>query len=433
MSWLPPLAPTSPERTHRAVRAAVASLLDDAPTLQRARPGLRRDLARDMEHISMVAAGLLEADVRLTEQVLRPQPQASALAAGDNLGLQATRAAGDTIRQIKDAIDFPTYVTGLITGVFRAIWQSNVQQMEAISELLKAVSASTAEFSRTEVSDSEAAAWALKALPFLRATEGGEDGKSGGRVKLEIESSQNLFDHIDEIKNVLGATDKETGQLDDNNLTQVLLPLAKRKIGRGRQQNLATLVMMGLNRLVVDKGQLHASMDMRVDTRSAADSTARSRLDSRTSASATAGGIFGAWGAAAQVGTTVGIVKDDENATSEQIASQAGLRSSVDLTFHTEPVQLDHMASLELRKQIIENTHVPDAHWTEGSILRDDERSSFDQLPDVPTEAPEAPSLGDVASVVSPAAGAAESVVDGARASGDAGGADSSAPESKSG
>ena len=49
-----------------------------------------------------------------------------------------------------------------------------------------------------------------------------------------------------------------------------LVPFARRYLARQRQQQLATMVMLGMQRIVIDSGRINASMRFHIDTRSAA-------------------------------------------------------------------------------------------------------------------------------------------------------------------
>jgi hypothetical protein len=100
------------------------------------------------------------------------------------------------------------------------------------------------------------------------------------------------------LKQVLGAEDGEVSSIDGGDLAGTLLPLVMRKMGRDRQGVLATLVMMGLQRVVVDDGRLHASMDMRVDARSVSEQNTQERSDWRVNAGASGSFGIGAWGRA---------------------------------------------------------------------------------------------------------------------------------------
>src|SRR5262249_38113599 len=138
-----------------------------------------------------------------------------------------------------------------------------------------------------------------------------------------------------------------------------LLPLARRKMVRDRQGILATMTQMGLSRVVVDQGKLHASMDMRVDTKSVSEEDKSSRSEFKLNAGASGSVGMGFWGASAYVNTSYATVESDRQKTKEEIALHAGLRSSVDLTFRTEKVPLDRMAGPDARAQLDARARVP--------------------------------------------------------------------------
>ena len=66
--------------------------------------------------------------------------------------------------------------------------------------------------------------------------------------------------------------------LDEDNVEQDLVPAARRRIAMDRQQLLATMVMMGVNRLVVTNGTIEASCFFELDT-----TDLRKRHDTATS------------------------------------------------------------------------------------------------------------------------------------------------------
>src|SRR5262249_51865974 len=140
---------------------------------------------RKMVDVSLIAARLLDEDRRLTERHAAGRrsrgvrgPRVEAQSAGDQLGMQATRAAAGTLTGLRGAIDFPTFVNSLITGVFQAILTSSTQQVGALGEMLDHLAASAEEFEGT-LSDAEVAQYAVGKLRFLVA-----DGSAEGGVSL---------------------------------------------------------------------------------------------------------------------------------------------------------------------------------------------------------------------------------------------------------
>jgi hypothetical protein len=73
-------------------------------------------------------------------------------------------------------VDFPAFVAGLVQGVFGAIVDASIEQMEAYGELVQAVSKSLDGFVRGNVSDSQARDYLTQDYPDLVPPEqGGAD------------------------------------------------------------------------------------------------------------------------------------------------------------------------------------------------------------------------------------------------------------------
>jgi len=64
-------------------------------------------------------------------------------------------------------VDFPDFVRDLIHGVFDAIVDASIQQMEAYAELVAAVAQSADRFLEENVSDDDARAWLDRTLPGM--------------------------------------------------------------------------------------------------------------------------------------------------------------------------------------------------------------------------------------------------------------------------
>jgi hypothetical protein len=95
---------------------------------------VRRTLARSAEFRALSA----ERQTRLVDDMAR--------AGGDAAHAMAARG-------LVDAVDFPSFVAGLIKGTFEAIVDASVRQMEAYTELLRHVAKSVDEFMRDNVVD----------------------------------------------------------------------------------------------------------------------------------------------------------------------------------------------------------------------------------------------------------------------------------------
>lgn len=370
------------EEALSVVRSTVRKLLEKSPAYARVGPQQRRAVAQRMVDVSMIAAKLIQEDLRLTGEIEARKPIATAQSAGDQLGMQATRAASDTFARVRDSIDFPTYVTSLISGVFQAILSSSTHQIGTLGDLLDNVSATSDEFEKT-ISDEEATRWALARFSFLSA------GSSG----LALRPNTDLVALSGQLKQGLDASESEVSSIDESDLSGTLLPLVRRKVGRSKQAVLASMVQMGLQRIVVDEGRLSTSMDMRVDASSISRERKAEEMDYRVNAGASGSFGVGPWAASAQVSTSIGQVKSDQQDTAEQIAVRAGLRSSVELAFRTEQVPLDRLADEKARVKIGEHARVPIDVSTGTGLLPADPFSGMAAAPLAPSVAPAAPPL----------------------------------------
>jgi hypothetical protein len=126
---------------------------------------------------------------------------------------------------------------------------------------------------------------------------------------------------------------------------------------------------MGLQRIVVDEGRLHASMDLRVDARSINEQISRDRTDFSMSAGASGSFGVGAWGASARMDTSFAKVHAEDNLQRDEVSLRAGLRSSVDLAFRTEQVPLDRVAGPAQRVKLDLNARVPVSVAEQNSSL----------------------------------------------------------------
>lgn len=352
MSHKPAENPGTTPEVRRALRRGVRRLLDDTPAYRDAPAELRRRLANKMVRASMLAADVVGEEHGLTRSIQTRSPATAEAQAEGGFTPGAVNSAAAAFKATREAIDFPNYVASLINGVFQAITGSTLHQLERYADLLDNVSASAESFTSSNVSDADVARWAAGKFPFLSRDPDG---------LLAVREGEDLGQKRAVLKDALEATDAEVGTVDEGDLEGTLLPLCRRKMGRDRQAILGTMVQLGLQRVVVDEGRLHASMDMRVDARSIAEQASQDRTEVGVSTDVSANVGVGVWGASARVSANFSKVHAEQEAKKEDIAIRAGLRSSVDLAFRTEQIPLDRMASAKQRVKIDANARVPAA------------------------------------------------------------------------
>jgi hypothetical protein len=316
----------------------------------------------------------IESERASAEQRQRSPILATGLAAGNEFsGTSAARVAGTT-RAVLNAVSFPRFVNELITGVFKAMLDSNAQQLEAFLELLQNVSASTEGFADTNFGPARARSWLVERFPgsytMDRDQEEGpvdpEDAGSEPPLRLLPGGSPPSEAAL---RTALGLGEGESIPTGDPERT--LVPLARGALARQRQSMLSTMVLLGLQRIVVDSGQIHASMRFHIDTRSVATEDKGSSFDFRNTSTGSGSFGVGAWGVSASMQQTIGFVTTQRSQSTEEMNTDLELNSSVDLTFRTDQVRLDTLAGREQVSAIREHSVNPQAGVAEETKRRD--------------------------------------------------------------
>lgn len=353
-------------------RAAIRDLLTSAAAYQSLDPETRRTIASSLVRISSTALALAdEGGPGIGEPDELPPPPASALAAefplaraqtaGDKFsGVSASRV-GDTTKQILNAVSFPRFVNELITGVFKALHESNQQQMASFVELIKNVSTTIDGFADANLGDAGARTWLAERFPGSFVVSGdSDDGGFDNPAEMTPEERKEWQAERDAstklrlkpnavmpseaaLKTALGLGPQDSVPSGD---PENLVGFARSALARQRQQVLSSMVMMGLQRLVVDSGRLNASMRFHIDTRSAAAQDTGSMFDVRNESEASGKLGVGPWGMEAKVKNTIGYVSTEQTQTTEEMNTSVDLNSSVELIFHTDYVPLSRLAGV---------------------------------------------------------------------------------------
>ena len=132
-----------------------------------------------------------------------------------------------------DAVDFPQFVGSLIQGVFQAVVDSSIRQMEDYAKLMANVADTVDQFADDEITENSARDWLATTYPDYL--------EGDGELKLAPK-----FDRAEAIKRFrLLPLSTPLRKLAPQDVEKVLVPAARRRIAVQRQQLLATMVMMG--------------------------------------------------------------------------------------------------------------------------------------------------------------------------------------------
>lgn len=171
----------------------------------------------------------------------------------------AAREGGDELANLVSDINFPQFVGGLIDGVFNSIVTSSIKQMEAYAEMVKNVAKSVDQYMKDNVSENNARDYLVDRYPdHLQLDISGEKPQVKPKEGYDETALPDFFTDL--------GLSAPVQQLDDDNVEEQLVPAARRRIAMDRQQLLATMVMMGVNRLVVTNGSIEASCLFELNT-----------------------------------------------------------------------------------------------------------------------------------------------------------------------
>ena len=178
----------------------------------------------------------------------------------------ATEAIGRRAGLLSDELDFPEFVASLVHGTFDAIVDSSIRQMESFADLVAAVAKPVEDFTQENVSLNQARDWLVEQYPSDLALSRGQEGP---RV---LPRARPATDGEDELRapDWLSDFGLEGQELTPELIEEELVPKARERVATQRLQTLATMVLLGMNRVVVRDGTIGARLRFRA---AAADHT----------------------------------------------------------------------------------------------------------------------------------------------------------------
>ncbi|MGH7454300.1 MAG: hypothetical protein ACRENG_23295 [bacterium] len=150
----------------------------------------------------------------------------------------------------------------MINGVFHSIVQTSIQQMEAYGKLVADVVKSLNQFRDENVSVNQGRDHLVEQFPntFMIDIDTGAEGGAGPRVRLRDGADESAA-----LQKVNSQLPMEGGplkslDLENEETEQKLVQAARTQLATSRQQLLATMVLMGINRIVVTDGHISAKV-----------------------------------------------------------------------------------------------------------------------------------------------------------------------------
>ena len=318
-------------------------------------PVVRKSRTMDFDRASAQAApsevfAAANPTPRQIAQATLARPTAAQAMAATDFSPRAANNVARITESTLNAIAFPTFVADLISGTFNAIVDASIQQMEAFGELLSNVAKTVDEFMADNISDTSARDYVVAAYPrnYRIDTSGDDD-----RVEQVNEPNEEEAGRMRRTLNVPEDADLE-------NIEEVVIPAARRRLAQTRQQMLSSMVLMGINRVIVTRGRIKAQMGFRIDTKDHAKASAASSFDFKNETTAKFSSFFSPFSATSK--TTVAYVSSSQKDSESEIDVSANLSGEVDLQFKSDVFPLERFADAGVITTIQDNTPNPSAN-----------------------------------------------------------------------
>jgi hypothetical protein len=230
---------------------------------------------------------------------------------------------GDTraFKELVDSVDFPKFVADLLKAVFDANLKVMKQQTDSYIKLMKEATKSTADFIK-KVGDEEAFAKLAESRSdkYNVITEDAPDGSS---------------------KLALTTPEGEKHDVEDAEVKRHILE-AKINMAKEHRAALREVLLMGVTRLVVNKGTIEASVDFSIKAHR--ESKAHHK-DENVNVVTLNAEMDALWGSASfgMQNTNIQVNTSDKKATDDLSAT---LHGKVNIEFKTDYFKLDNFANM---------------------------------------------------------------------------------------
>ena len=333
--------------TERLVRTQVRGLLEATSSFHQMPERERASLEDRLVRVTAYGAECLRDIYWQSEKlgqtpVLKEKRVSRALA--NDFAPRAASQVGNVTQQTLRAIAFPTFVADLIRGTFDAIFQTNVKQMEAFSQLVSNVSKTVDQFMEDNITDQQAHGWLAQTYPrHLTIRDGKAVPRDGADQLPPPDFDRELH---------------TSASLDESSIEETLVPAARRRLAETRLQMLSTMVLMGINRIVVTAGKIRATMGFHIDTSDSAFERTAEDVDARMAMRGHYNALL--WGVEASA--SLAYVSSKRAGSDAEINTSTDLTGEVELHFKSDYFPAERFAPPGTLQAISNNTAVPSAN-----------------------------------------------------------------------
>jgi hypothetical protein len=238
--------------------------------------------------------------------------------------------AGERMKGLVDAVNFPNFVRDLLKGVFDANMEVSINQAEQYQQLLKEATKSTADFVKG-VSKADSYAYLAQNNDFTM--DFGDDETGGGEPQPLL-------------------MDKDGNQVDtEDSKIKAKIADAQLAIAKERRKLLRETIMMGINRLVIDKGVVKSKVIFDIQSSSNVEKIDRATDKSTTSVGSTVKSSKPFWAPpwvpdiSLETNFSKSSISISTNKGTQSDELKAQLTGEVEIQFKSDYFKLDNFAS----------------------------------------------------------------------------------------
>src|SRR5262249_22063118 len=164
--------------------------------------------------------------------------------------LPQTAQIGERVATALQAVDFTGFVSSLITGTFKAIVDASAAQMREYANLVSSIAQTLESFTGENVSANQARDHLAERYPqdLVRMRP-----PAGSAEQPQLQPRPERIGQSPEWLKKYGLEGEELSQ---ELVEGPLLEAARKKVGEDRLSSLASMVLMGINRIVVNEGDI---------------------------------------------------------------------------------------------------------------------------------------------------------------------------------
>jgi hypothetical protein len=260
----------------------------------------------------------------LVKEMARPKPGEKMGFGGYDPGFEESV---DAFEDLVDSVDFPAFVSDLLKSVFDANMNVIKKQTDTYIKLMKEATKSVSDFVKN-VKDDETFAYLAenKSDQFNILMEDDPDGGS----KLSLTSPEG-----------------EKVDMEDNEVKAKIME-AKIAMAKEHRAALREVLLMGVTRLVVEKGEVEAGVEFRItanrNSTKSRKNTNINTVNAQYSYSPPLGGLFGGPSGSVSVNNTNINVSTAKKTADDELFAQ--LKGKVKIQFKTDYFKMDNFLQM---------------------------------------------------------------------------------------